>query len=475
MRGLNPEDGPHEESGPTPSEGLVREAGVESVTQLTARINSALKGFGRVAVEGEISRPKTVASGHVFFTLKDGSAVLDAKVWRSAAPRALATVGKLTEGARVVCHGSLDVYPPYGKHSLIVDRVEARGMGALLADLERLKAQLKEEGLMERRRPLPRFPGRVGVVTSRDADAWRDFLRTRSLRWAGYPVRLVHSRVQGQAAAREVAAAIRRLDESGVDVIVVCRGGGAIEDLWCFNEEVVARAIWASSVPVVTGVGHESDTTLVDLVADHRAHTPTDAAQTVLPDRDALVAAIERQGAYLTDAVERVVAGRVDRFARASRTLRLRTPVRLLEEQGARVEAAARRGKIAVLSSTQQAATRLERLASRLERQSPMARVVRAEGRVEGAQGRLAAAMSARVALADRRLAPAGRALEAVSPLAVLERGYSITRRADGRVVQDPSELDEGEALTTIVARGEVDADVTAVRVQERGGHLDGD
>lgn len=446
---------------------------VVSVSQLTARINTALKGFGRVAVEGEISRPKTVASGHVFFTLKDGSAVLDAKVWRSAVSRALASVGKLTEGARVVCHGSLDVYAPYGKHSLIVDRIEPRGMGALLADLERLKVQLREEGLMDRRRPLPRFPARVGVVTSRDADAWRDFLRTRSLRWPGYPVRLVHSRVQGQAAAREVAAAIRRLDESGVDVVVVCRGGGAIEDLWCFNEEVVARAIWACSVPVVTGVGHETDTTLVDLVADHRAHTPTDAAQTVLPERAVLLEAIERQGAYLGDALERAVEGRAERFARAARTLRLRTPARLVEERGARVEALARRGRSASISLIQESATRLERLAARLERQSPMARVVRAEGQVEGARSRLVAAMGARVAAADRRLAPAGRALEAVSPLAVLERGYSITRRADGRVVEDPSELGEGEELTTIVARGEIDSTVGAVRSRERGGESD--
>jgi len=437
---------------------------VESVGQLTARINSALKGFGRVAVEGEVSRPKTVASGHVFFTLKEDGAVLDAKVWRSAVPRALAAVGKLEEGARVVCHGSLDVYAPYGKHSLIVDRVEARGMGALLADLERLKAQLREEGLMDRRRPLPRFPARVGVVTSRDADAWRDFLRTRSLRWPGYPVRLAHSRVQGRAAAREIAEAIGRLDRSGVDVIVVCRGGGALEDLWCFNEEPVARAIWACSVPVVTGVGHESDTTLVDHVADHRAHTPTDAAQTVLPDRRALLEAIERQGAYLSDAMERLVEGRSDRFARATRSLRLRAPARLLDERAGRLEAAARRSRSAALSSVEATATRLERLASRLERQSPLARVVRADGRVDGAAGRLAAAMEAALSTADRRLAPAGRALEAVSPLAVLERGYSITRRADGSVVRGPEEVAPGDALTTIVAGGEIDATVTGSR-----------
>ena len=224
----------------------------------------------------------------------------------------------------------------------------------------------------------------------------------------------------------------------------------------------------ACSVPVVTGVGHESDTTLVDLVADHRAHTPTDAAQTVLPDRSTLMEAIERQGAYLGDAMERVVDGRADRFSRAARTLRLRTPARLVEERGARVEAAGHRGRSAAVSAIQGSTARLERLASRLERQSPMARVVRGEGCVDGAKARLLAAMKALVSAADRRLEPAGRALEAVSPLAVLERGYSITRRADGSVVEDPSDLDVGETLTTIVARGEVDAAVQAVRTQDR-------
>jgi len=167
--------------------------------------------------------------------------------------------------------------------------------------------------------------------------------------------------------------------------------------------------------------------------------------------------------------MERAVEGRADRFARAARTLRLRTPVRLVEERGARVEALARRGRSASISLIQETATRLERLAARLERQSPLARVVRVEGQVERTAGRLAAAMGARVEAADRRLEPAGRALEAVSPLAVLERGYSITRRADGRVVVDPSELEAGEDLTTIVARGEIDTTVRSVRATERG------
>ncbi|MFT6832147.1 MAG: exodeoxyribonuclease VII large subunit [Planctomycetota bacterium] len=460
----------------------------ESVGQLTGRIDAALKRFGRVAVEGEISRPKTVASGHVFFTLKDSRAAIDAKIWRGQLQKALPPGMKLEDGARVVCHGILDVYAPYGKHSLIVDRVEVRGIGALLADLERLKVQLREEGLFDRRRPLPRFPGIVGVVTSRDADAWRDFLRTRSLRWPGYPVRFAHSRVQGKTAANEIARAIQALDRSGVDVIVVCRGGGAIEDLWCFNEEVVARAIFAASVPVVTGVGHETDTTLADFVADHRAHTPTDAAQTVLPDQRTIRDAIDRQSAYLGDVMERRLAHLEDRLGRLARSRVLTSPETLVQERSQRLDGVGRRARAALDARVAAAATGLERLGSRLERQSPLARLARDEERLGSLQGRLhgvvdrrmevagerlqraaaaqVTAMDRIIERATRRLEPAARTLAAVSPLAVLARGYSITQTAEGEVVTNPASITEGTKLTTILRGGEVDSTVTEARLK---------
>ena len=461
-------------------------SGPETVGQLTARIDAALKRFGRVAVEGEISRPKTVNSGHVFFTLKDSRAAIDAKIWRGQLAKALPPGMKLEDGASVVCHGTLDVYAPYGKHSLIVDRVEVRGMGVLLADLERLKVRLRDEGLFERRRPLPRFPRMVGVVTSRDADAWRDFLRTRSLRWPGYPVRIAHSRVQGKTAAREIAGAIAALDRSGVDVIVVCRGGGAIEDLWCFNEEVVARAVWASSVPVVTGVGHESDTTLVDFVADHRGHTPTDAAQTVLPDQRVLLDAVERQSAYLTDVMERQLASREERLQRAGRARVFASPDVLVLDRERRVLELGRRARAALDARLAAAGTAAERVAARLERQSPVARLERlderlsalgtslhasterrlrsAEDSLERAGASATAAMARALDSAAQRLEPAARTLAAVSPLAVLERGYSITQTIDGDVVQDPHQLREGASLRTILRHGEIDSVVEATR-----------
>ena len=460
------------------------EPNVESVAQITHRIDAALKSFGRVAVEGEVSRPKKIASGHVFFTLKDERAAIDAKIWRSQIDRALQAGTKLEDGARVVCHGTLDVYAPYGKHSLIVDRVEARGLGVLLADLERLKVRLREEGLFDRKRPLPRMPRRIGVVTSRDADAWRDFLRTRSLRWPGYPVRIMHSRVQGKIAGAEIASAIARLDASGVDVIVVCRGGGAIEDLWCFNDEAVARAVFESSVPVVTGVGHESDTTLIDYVADHRAHTPTDAAQTVIPDRRALVEALERSHAYLGDALQRVLGARVDRLERAARSRVLRDPAALGADSERRTEDVSRRLMAATSARASAHDQRLERLSGRLTRQSPEARVARVEERLVALGTRLAGATSrileskfdraaraergivrgieAVEARAIRRFEPAARALGAISPLAVLERGYSITRTAEGAVVTRAADARANTLLKTIVTDGEIESVVRA-------------
>lgn len=476
------------EAAPPRTEGPAEGPAVESVSVLTGRIDAALKGFGRLAVEGEVSRPKTVASGHMFFTLKDERAALDAKIWRSGVQRALGGL-RLEDGARVICHGTLDVYAPYGKHSLIVDRIEARGLGALLAELERLKAQLRDEGLFDRKRPLPRMPRTVGVVTSRDADAWRDFLRTRSLRWPGYPVRIAHSRVQGQAAAREIAGAIQHLDRSGVDVIVVCRGGGAIEDLWCFNDEAVARAAFGASVPVVSGVGHETDTTLIDFVSDHRAHTPTDAAQTVIPDRRALDEALQRGAAYLGESMERALARREERVARAAAARALVDPAALVERRLAASNELSRRLRSAMRTRVERGASTLERMASRIERAGPFARVERAEERLAAlgtrlagagdraasrgaealarAQRALGGAVERRGRAAEERLRPVERTLAAVSPLAVLERGYSITRREGGEVVVDPSTLAPGESITTVLAKGEVTSKVQATRPAE--------
>ena len=268
-----------------------------SVSEVTARVSGQLSGLGSLRIEGELSGIKRAASGHVYFDLKDAGARISCVVWRSQVARAVSFRPK--EGDSVIASGKLDVYAPRGSYSLVVTKLEPVGVGALLAKLEALKAELRDRGWFERSRPLPRHPRCVGVVTSRDGAALRDFLRTRSLRWPGHPVRLAHAPVQGPGCSENLATALRRLATTGVDVIVLMRGGGSLEDLWGFNEEPLLRAIHECPVPVVSAVGHETDVTLCDHVADHRAHTPTDAGQLVLPDREALLDELERARDHL--------------------------------------------------------------------------------------------------------------------------------------------------------------------------------
>src|SRR5262245_4603687 len=228
------------ERAPEPDPGRVL-----SVSELSRAVQGALQGLGRVRVEGEVSRVTRAASGHLYFDLKDLDAKLACTVWRSALPTALRF--ELEEGQRVVAHGKLDVWPPRGSYSLIVQRLEPRGLGALRLELERLKETLRARGWFDRHRPLPALPRRVVVVTSRDGAALADFLRTRAQRWPDFPLRLVHTLVQGKGAAREIAAAIARADADADperDVIAVIRGGGSLEDLWAFNELPVAEAVW---------------------------------------------------------------------------------------------------------------------------------------------------------------------------------------------------------------------------------------
>ncbi len=433
-----------------------------SVRALTLEIAARLEQLGRVAVEGEVSQVKQAASGHIYFSLKELDVVLSCVVWRTRAQAAVR--GGLREGDRVVCHGKLDVYPPRGSYSLVVDRVEPRGLGALLIELERLKSELREKGWFDRQRPLPRLPRMVGVVTSRDGAAFQDFLRTRSQRWPLYPVRLAHAPVQGVGAAERIAAAIRRLASSGVEVVVVCRGGGSLEDLWAFNELAVARAIHECPVPVVSGVGHETDVTLSDLVADHRAHTPTDAAALVLPDRSAWLDELERHGAWLSRAIEVRLERATSALARFGEARVLRSPEWILADRARELARAGERARRAVRQRIATEEARLARAAAALRGARPEARLDQARARLVRAGDGLANTMRTRLAAIASRLDVADAALRSTSPFAVLERGYSITLDADGRAVRDAAAVSKGVRLTTRLHRGELDSVVEQVR-----------
>jgi len=431
-----------------------------SVSALTRRVAGALEGLGRVSVEGEVSRLQRAASGHVYFDLKDLDAKVACAIWRSQTASALRF--DLREGAQVVVHGKLDVYGPKGGYSLIVQRVEQAGVGALLAQLEALKAQLRARGWFERKRPLPALPACIGVVTSRDGAALQDFLRTRSQRWPGYPLRLVHTPVQGVGAAAQIARAIARLDESGVDVLCVVRGGGSLEDLWAFNELPVAEALWNTRAPVVSGIGHETDTSLCDLVADVRAHTPTDAAQRTIPDRAALVERLERAGGRLGEALDVVFERAQERLERAQSARVLREPLALLDPRERQLTTAGARLERAVVRREQAAAARLEALQSRLARVAPSELLARRTTRLSLAAAALPRAGEQLGQRALERLERARAGLEALSPLAVLRRGYSITTlEGSSAPLSAASQARAGDALLTRTADGVLRSRVT--------------
>ncbi len=384
-----------------------------SVVELTTQIKDLLEtAFPSVWVSGEISNFSRPRSGHCYLTLKDSEAQISAVMWRTAAQR---VPFELHDGLEVVCRGCVGVYPPHGKYQLIIQQIEPRGLGALELALRQLREKLAREGLFDpgRKRPLPRFARRIAVVTSPTGAAIRDFLEVLRRRWAGADVLVVPVRVQGPGAAEEIAEAIELVNRFAepVDCLIVTRGGGSLEDLWAFNEEIVVRAIHASRVPVVSGIGHEIDVTLSDLVADVRALTPSEAAERVVPAAAEIVAILDQY------------------------RLRLSTALR---------------------SRSSEARTRLDHVASSRVFRFPYERLHDLSRRLDELENRGQRAMRGCVGLTRREVEAMAARLESLSPLAVLGRGYSITQRAtDQRVVKRAEDLTAGEAIRTRFAQGE--------------------
>lgn len=383
-----------------------------TVTQLSARLKGVMEeNFPSVWVAGEISNYSQPQSGHCYFTLKDDGAQLRAVMWRNTAARLKLA---LHDGIDVVCRGRLDLYPPRGSYQLVVDELQPKGMGALELALRQRREKLAAEGLFdrERKRRLPTFPRRIGVVTSPTGAAIRDFLQVMHRRWRGVEVLIFPARVQGDGAAEEIVAGIRAANrvQPPIDVLVVTRGGGSLEDLWCFNEESVVRAIAASKVPTISGIGHEIDVTLADLVADVRALTPSEAAERVVPS-----------AADLADSVR-------------SLQHRLRT---------------------ALSTRLTHARHRLDSLASRPSLCRPLEAIHLRGRRLDELSLRLKGASQG--LLRDRRSAletMAGK-LETLSPLGVLGRGYSLTfREGESKLITSAEKLKPGQRIVTRFQQG---------------------
>jgi exodeoxyribonuclease VII large subunit len=456
-------------------------------------------------VLGEIGNLSRSGSGHLYFTLKDPASELRCVMWRSTAVH---LKFEPEVGMEVIATGSIEVYAQRGTYQLMVRRLEPRGVGALEVAFRQLKERLEREGLFDpaRKKPLPRIPERVAVVTSPSGAAIRDILHTLARRFPPLEVLVYPVRVQGEGAAEEIAAAIRTLNQhaealGGIDVLIAGRGGGSLEDLWAFNEEVVARAIAASRIPVVSAVGHEVDVTISDLVADLRAPTPTAAAELITPDRGELAELLDRQAARAGRAIRHAIElARADletllAYDGLARPLaRLRQYGQLIDELQQRLRlaatnlfreadqqvSAAERGLLrfatgtrfvqagrmldqrvhclwrAVSGRTLRAERGLGRSLGRLEQVSPRVRLRRFDEHLTQAQARLAAAVRTMLAHSSRLLAARLQAAATCDPERVLRRGYSITRDAHTRkLIRSIAQIRDRLRIITQVADGE--------------------
>ena len=458
-----------EDEGPAPS-------GVEApetVWELTRRIQATLEdGFPQVWVVGEVSNYKRHTSGHVFFTLKDERASLRCIIWKSTAKRLRHEV---TDGLEVEAKGHLSVFEKAGNYQLYVSSLRPRGVGALEVAFRRLKEKLQKEGLFDpaHKRPLPRFPRRIGIVTSPTGAAVRDMIHVLRRRWPAAEIVLAPALVQGPGAAAEIVRGIRWLNRlSTVDVIIIGRGGGSLEDLWPFNEEGVARAVYASEAPVVSAVGHETDFSISDFVADVRAPTPSAAAELVVPDAREVLAALATLGRRMARHVRHRLERLGDRLALAARSRFFAHPEELALARAQELEDLAGRMRAAARESAADRRLRLERAAALLAEHAPRIRWQAAQGALGMAAFRLRAA--GRTLLVHRwraRVDGFAQRLADLDPDRVLGRGYSRTvLERSGATLLRAADARPGDRLRTHLAEGQVRSRVTDAQGKSGGG-----
>ncbi len=437
---------------------------VYTVSALNYEARDTLEAaFGTVWVEGEISNLARPASGHVYWSLKDEHAQVRCAMFRQHARRAAAL---LDNGQQILVRARLSIYAARGDYQLIVEYVEEAGIGALRRRFEQLKEKLAAEGLFEesRKQPLPALPGRIGIVTSPSGAAIHDVLTALRRRFAAIPVIIYPSSVQGDAAPGELAAAIDLANaRRECDLLIVTRGGGSIEDLWAFNEEVVARAIARSDIPVISGVGHETDFTIADFVADLRAPTPSQAAELAAPPRtefEQRLAQVSRSLAHFITARLRTESHRLDGL---SHRLERAHPGTAMREYSQRLDDAERRLRDAFAATLQSRRQRLQRIELRLTACHPRIRLEQMRSLCERLADRSKAALKRRISDSSHRLGLAARSLQSLSPLATLDRGYAIVTGPKGRILRSSADTHIGEPLSIRLHSGRIEADVTAV------------
>ena len=419
------------------------------------------RSFGTVWVEGEVSNLSRPSSGHLYWSLKDGTAQVRCAMFRQAS-RALGF--EMANGQHVQVRARVSFYEARGEFQLIVDHVEEAGEGLLRRRFEELKRRLAAEGLFDaaRKRQPPRVPRRIGVVTSPTGAAIRDVLTALRRRFPSVGVLIYPTSVQGNGAAEEIARTLALADRRrDCDVLILTRGGGSLEDLWAFNEEVVARAVAASGLPIIVGVGHETDFTIADFAADLRAPTPSQAAELAVPDCAEWRTRLVRVAAHLERAAARRVGTDAQRLAALAHRLQRCHPGVLLRQRAQRVDELESRLKRGLERALSERSARVARLAAAVSAANPKHRVAAAKQRWRFASERLERAMARRTERLAHRLAVTERTLRSLSPLATLDRGYAIVaRKDDGALVTDSASVSPGTGIAVRLARGRLAATV---------------
>jgi exodeoxyribonuclease VII large subunit len=446
-----------------------RERDIYTVSRLNKEVRLLLEsGMPQLWLEGELSNFAAPASGHWYFSLKDSGAQVRCAMWRQ---RNGTVRFRPKDGMAVLARARVGLYEPRGEYQLIVEHLEEAGEGALKREFEKLKARLAAEGLFaaERKRPLPAVPRRIGVVSSPTGAAIHDILRVLRARFPVAAVLLYPTAVQGAAAVPEIVRAIETASRRNeCDVLIIARGGGSLEDLWCFNDERVARAVVACRIPTVSGVGHEVDVTIVDFVADHRAPTPSAAALAATPDKATWLESLAAMHRRLGGGMGRFLRGHSLALAALAQRLQVSHPGARLQQNAQRLDDLEQRLRLALRASVLQGRQRLEGLSSRLWRENPRHRLEALCAEAARLRQRLQSAFEGRLRVLGQRLALASRTLDAVSPLATLGRGFAVVKRIeDGALLREASQAPVGTEIEARLSKGKLRARVTQSTEQD--------
>ncbi|AMO47771.1 Exodeoxyribonuclease VII large subunit [Kosakonia oryzendophytica] len=438
---------------------------IYTVSRLNQSVRLLLeRELGQVWISGEISNFTQPSSGHWYFTLKDDTAQVRCAMFRNSNRR---VTFRPQHGQQVLVRANITLYEPRGEYQVVVESMQPAGEGLLQQKYEQLKAKLAAEGLFDQqcKQSLPSPAHCVGVITSKTGAALHDILHVLKRRDPSLPVVIYPTAVQGEDAPAQIVRAIELANaRQECDVLIVGRGGGSLEDLWSFNDERVARAIFASTIPVVSAVGHETDVTIADFVADLRAPTPSAAAEIVSRNQLELLRQVQAMQQRLEMAMDYYLAGRNRRFAQLNHRLQQQHPQLRLARQQTVLDRLQQRMHNALDTQLKRASLRQQRVMQRLNQQNPQPRIHRAQTRVQQLEYRLSQTIRDRLSHTRERFGTAITHLEAVSPLATLARGYSVTTATDGKVLKQTKQVKAGDKLTTRLNDGWVESEVSAVK-----------